>query len=222
MLDSAQIFALTRELNHVLWTGEKPEVPKEVQSAVAANPQFELLGTNMQCVAHSVVCAAIFVRRGYTVVTRGGSALVVYPEQLPSDEAHFVVKHWWITTTSGLCDLSLNLRGFSSHKPVIFGNRNLTDPKWRVSFTHDFRRTVREARECHAANECGVFYQTDAKQTVSPSGLEGDLLKTFTAAENIGISLRFIDIVEHCERLLEGKESVAGLPQLEAWRRLRK
>ena len=68
MLESAQIFALAKELNHLLWTDDKPEVPKEVENAVAVIPQFELIGTNMQCVAHSVVCAAIFARRGDTVV----------------------------------------------------------------------------------------------------------------------------------------------------------
>lgn len=215
-----QVLSLARELNHLLWTEDPPDVPKEVATAAATHPDFEILGTNMECVAHAMVCAGIFLRKGEKVVTRGGSALVVYPEQLASEEAHFVMKHWWITTSAGLCDLSLNLKGFSAHKPVIFANRNIADERWAVSFTHDFSRALKEARSCQAAKGFGVFYQTDAKKSVTLSGIEEDLEKNFPPASKQNLPLRFIDIVDHCERLLDGGESLVKLPQAEAWRTL--
>jgi hypothetical protein len=219
VLDGQQVVILARELNHLLWTEDAPEIPAEVAAATISEPHLEILGTNMQCVAHAVVCAGIFLRQGEKVVTRGGSALVVYPELDASEEPHFVMKHWWITTSAGLCDLSLNLKGLSSHKPVVFANRNVADNRWKVSFTHDFSRALRDARNCHAAKGFGVFYQTDAKKSVTLSGIEADLAKEFSAAlKQGGVQLRFIDIVEHCERVLEGGQSLQMHPQMEAWR----
>ena len=92
----------------------------------------------MHCVAHAIVCAGLMLRRGEKVATRAGSALVVYPEQTKYEKPHFVLKHWWITTSNGVCDFSLNLEGLSKHKPVIFRNTNLASPTWKVAFNERF------------------------------------------------------------------------------------
>ena len=154
------------------------------------------------------------------MTTRAGSALVVYPEQPKHERPYFVAKHWWITILNGLCDLSLNLEGVSKHKPVIFRNANLADPNWKIVFDDDFKRIFDRSLKCRAAGMCGVLYQTDAKQIVAKETCDLDLLKVFRPAGKNGVALRYLDVVLHCERFLDGGESVLRLPQKEAWRNL--
>jgi len=169
----------------------------------------------MQCTSHALVCAALLFRQGDNVTTRAGSALVVYPNDPKTDKPHLILKHWWITASNGLCDLSLSLAGLSAHKPVIFRNMNLTDPSWRIVFKDDFRTVVAEASKSLAAGVCGVFYQTDKKRTVSKDSCEADLLQPFPPTKTNARPLRYIDIVRHCERLIDGGESVRTIPQEE-------
>jgi hypothetical protein len=220
MLTDSQVLMLARELNHLLWTDDAPIIPSDVATIICHDPGVEISRKNMQCVAHTVVCAGLLLRCGESVSTRAGSALVVFPEQRRDEKPHFVMKHWWFTTSSGLCDLSLNLSDFSAHKPAIFANRNITDPSWRVSFKDDFRRAMEEAEKCHAAQNCGVFYQTDNKMTVTLQQFEPELAKTFSGAEQRNVQLRFIDLIEHCERLLDGAPTLIQTPQIDAWRML--
>ena len=217
-LSDSQVIVLAAELNHILWTTDTPQLDPEI--AVTCGADVQLIGGNFQCVAHSVVCAALLLRRGENVITRAGSALVVYPEQRRSERPHFIAKHWWITTSEGLCDLSLNLEGLSAHKPIIFGNRNLSDSKWKVVFKHDFKSLLDSAAKSQTEDVCGVFYQTDNKLSVTKEQLEFDLNKIFDAAETAGVHLRYLNIVIHCESLLSGGNSLRQLPQLEAWRYL--
>ena len=219
-LSDSQVIALASELNHLLWTDDAPEVAPDIAKVMRDDPMMELSRLNMHCQAHSAVCAGLMLRRGDTVTTRGGSALVVFPEQRQFDKPHFVMKHWWISTSAGLCDLSLNLTEFSKHKAVIFGNKNVADPNWRVAFKDEFKRTFEDAAKSHAAGICGVFYQTDAKLLVTREEFEPEWVKVFSAAKKRSVPLRFIDIIEHCERLLNGGETLAQLPQVEAWTRL--
>jgi hypothetical protein len=174
----------------------------------------------MRCTCHAVVCAGLLLRRGEQVTTRGGSALVVYPEQPPNEKAYFIAKHWWITTPEGLCDLSLDLRPLSNHKPVVFRNANLVDRSWKVVFKDDFQRIIKDSVACRAAGMCGVFYQTDAKRVVSRDACEADLTNVFPPAGDDGVPLRHLDIVLHCERFLSGGESALRLSQKETWRHL--
>ena len=219
-LDDLQVIALASELNHLLWTDEPPEMTPDIARVMRDDPTMELSRLNMHCQAHSAVCAGLMLRRGDTVTTRGGSALIVFPEQRQFDKPHFVMKHWWISTSAGLCDLSLNLTEFSKHKAIIFGNKNVADPNWRVAFKDDFKRTFEDAAKSHASGTCGVFYQTDAKLSVTREEFEPEWVKVFSAAKKRGIPLRFIDIIEHSERLLKGGESLRHLPQQEAWKHL--
>jgi hypothetical protein len=222
MLSDSQVLTLATELNHLLWSDDPPQMTPDVAEVMRNDPMFELSRVNMHCVAHSAVCAGLMLRMGETVTTRCGSALVVYPEQKQFEKPHFVMKHWWMTTSTGLCDFSLNLNGCSAHRPVIYANRNVADPCWKVSFKHDFRRSMEEAEKCHTAKVCGVFYQTDNKMSVTQQEFEPEMAKTFSAARKRNVPLRFIDIIDHCERLLGGGQSLKGLPQEQAWRHLAK
>jgi hypothetical protein len=217
---NSEITAITAELNHLLWSDEPTNPTETVKAAIAQLPNADLLPTNMNCATHAVVCCGLMLRRGEDVATRAGSALIVYPEQQQFDEPHWVMKHYWITTSQGLCDLSLNLFGFSKHKPIIFENKNIADPNWKVIFKDDFKATLDAARKSHVARVYGVFYQTDKKLSVTLDQFASDSTEIFSSARTRGIPLRSIDIVEHCERLLEGGESYTKIPQEDAWRRL--
>jgi hypothetical protein len=221
-LQDSQIIELAAELNSILWTPDSPRLDSRLAPAFRGVDEIQLIGGNMQCTAHSYVCAGIFLRRGEGVTTRSGSALIVYPEQSRTDRPHFIVKHWWITTPSGLCDLSLNLKGLSQHKPVVFENRNVADSKWRVVFKHDFQSLLNSADESQAENVSGVFYQTDNKMDLTLDEAESELCKYFEPASAKGIPLRYLDIVIHCEALLAGGASLRGIAQPEVWQRLSK
>lgn len=111
-LQDAQVVALAAELNHLLWTDEPPKITPDVAKVMETDPTFNLSRVNMNCVAHAAVCAGLMLRMGETVTNRCGSALVVYPEQGQFEKPHWVMKHWWMTTSAGLCDLSLNTMEF--------------------------------------------------------------------------------------------------------------
>jgi hypothetical protein len=126
-----------------------------------------------------------------------------------------------MTTDHGLCDLSLRLEGVSEQRPVIFNNRNLRDSKWAVVFKDDFKKLVAAANKSRTAGICGVFYQTDNKMRVSKDDIHSDLLQQpFPPAKKLGVPLRYLDVVLHCEAFFRGGRSVAGLPQEEAWRQI--
>jgi hypothetical protein len=220
VLTYAQVLALADELNHLLWTDDPPQITPDIAAIIRDDPNFQFSRLNMNCQAHSAVCAALMLRMGERVMTRAGSALVVYPEQREFEKPHFVMKHWWMSTASGVCDFSLNLTEFSAHRAVIFANRNVAAPSWEVSCKQDFRRAMEEARKCQAAKQCGVFYQTDNSLTVTREEFEPELVKTFSAARKRDVPLRFLDIIEHCELLLKGGPSVKDLSQQEAWQQL--
>jgi len=158
MLNDTQNVALAAELNHLLWTNDPPEITPDVAACLRDDPGMEFSGVNMQCAAHSVVCAGLMLRLSEKVTTRGGSALVVYPEQKQFEKPFVVMKHWWISNSLGLCDFSLNLGSYSAHKPIIYRNRNVADLRRRISFRDDFRQAMSEAEESHAARIHGVFY----------------------------------------------------------------
>jgi hypothetical protein len=219
----AQVLALCSELNHILWTEDTPDFGTEISKSFPQGEKFVYQPKgNMQCCAHACVCAGLMWRQGEKVTTRAGSALVVFPEQRKHDSPFFIAKHWWITTSNGLLDLSLNLSGISIHKPIIFHNKNLADPNWRVAFKDDFARIFGDSSKCRAEGNCGVFYQTDKKLVVTKELIEPDLLKPFSAAKSKNLSVSFLDIILHCERFLNGGESLKQLPQEIAWQVLSK
>jgi hypothetical protein len=221
VLTDAQVLALCSELNHILWTEDTPVLGSEISRPFSQHEKFvHQPKGNMQCGAHTVVCAGLMLRQGESVTTRSGSALVVYPEQQKQEKPLFIAKHWWMTISSGLFDLSLNLSGISNHKPIIFRNANLADPHWKVVFKDDFAHILDDALKYHAVRTCGVFYQTDNKIVVTKEILEPDLLKEFTPARNKGLPLKYLDIVRHCERLLQGGKCLLQLPQEAAWQTL--
>lgn len=199
MLTDTQSLILCSELNRLLWTKDAPAPsPNMVSALELTGAEVSLAKGNMQCVAHAMVCAGIALMNGETVKIRGGSAIVVYPELTKDSDPHWIAKHWWISTNQGLCDLSLRVDGLSKHKPVIYRNRNLADPKWQVVFKDNFGQIVAAARKCHESGDCGVFYETENKKVVARDELQADLSQFFPAAEKIGIPLRFRDLVAHC------------------------
>ena len=219
MLSDSQIKALAAEMNHLLWVDEPPQATPDTE-LLKQIPGFTLLPTNMNCHAHMAVCCGLMLRREEKVEQRGGSALVVFPEQAQLEDAHFVAKHYWVTTPKGVCDLSLNPAGYSKHKPIVFENRNIPDPSWKVVCEDDFKTILDASRKTHASRVCGVFYQTDGKLPITWAEFEADSLKTVGSARKRNVPVRFIDIIEHCERLLDGGESYKKIPQEDAWRRL--
>jgi len=166
VLSDLNAIALSQELNSLLWTTDTPVVDGSVIAAIqGTGGEITQPNGNMQCVAHSCICAALVLEHEEQVTTRGGSVLVVYPEQSMSDGPLAIMRHWWVVGNTGLFDVSLNLAGLSVHKPIIFKNRNVADPTWQVVFKDDFARIVDAAKRCHAARKCGVFYQTEAKKS---------------------------------------------------------
>ena len=223
MLTDSQVLALCSELNHLLWTDDSPELDPTVLETIRKEkiPFIQPKG-NMQCSLHAAICAGLMWRQGEKVTTRGGSVLIVYPEQHKHDSPHFITKHWWITTSNGLFDLSLNLRGFSDHKPIVFRNINLADPSWQIVFKDDFRQIVGASAKSQATGIFGVFYQTDKKLLITKEIIEPDLLKPFTLAKAKNIEVRLLDVVLHCERFINGGGSLQHLPQEVAWKVLAK
>ena len=219
----AQALALCPELNHILWTEDTPDLGAEISESFGQVKNFVYQPKgNMQCCAHACVCAGLMWRQGEKVTTRAGSALIVFPEQRKHDRPYFIAKHWWITTSSGLLDLSLNLSGISIHKPIIFHNKNLADSNWKVVFKDDFAQIFDDSSKCRTEGNNGVFYQTDKKLVVTKELIESDLPKLFSAAKSKNLPVSFLDIILHCERFLNGGESLQGLPQETAWQILSK
>ncbi len=216
MFTDSQILALTRELNHLLWTPDTPQ-----PGLADGFDRVDLVGGNMHCVDHALVCAALLARKGATVTTRAGRALIAYPELRANYRPHLVAKHWWLTTTEGLCDLSLNLSPISAHKPIIYRNTNLAAPNWAIEFKHDYSQAIKAADKLQNDRLCGVVYQTANKMLLTLSQIEAELDKPSSATQKEGISVSYREFVTHCERVLEGGPSLRGKPQVEAWRRLR-
>jgi hypothetical protein len=221
MLSDENAIALSTELNSLLWTEDTPPVDGSTIDAIQeTGGKITQPCGNMQCTAHSLICAALALEYEEQITTRGGSVLVVYPEQLKSDPPFAIMKHWWIVNSSGLLDLSLNLAVPSAHKPIIFQNRNVADPTWKIVFKDNFPQIFDAARKCQLSGKYGVFYQTDAKTVVNRENIGPDLQTVFQPAERIGIQLRYIDLVAHCQRFLNTGESLTHLSQEEAWNKM--
>lgn len=217
MLSDYTAIALSKELNLLLWTNDTPILDASIREM---GGEITQPNGNMQCAAHALICAAIVLENAEQITTRGGSVLIVYPEQSKHDSPFAIMKHWWIANSEGLIDFSLNLAGLSVHKPIIFQNRNVADLSWKIVFKDDFARIVDSARKCHAVGKCGVFYQTEAKSVVRREDIDADLMNFFPPAKRIGIPLRYIDIVAHCKRYLTLGMSLSHLSQEEAWRQM--
>lgn len=221
MLSDLTAIVFSKELNSLLWTTDTPVVDGSVIAAIQeTGGEITQPNGNMQCAAHALICAALVLGHEEQITTRGGSVLVVYPEQSKLDRPFAIMKHWWIVSAAGLCDFSLNLAGLSAHKPIIFQNRNVADLTWQIVFKDDFARIIDAASKCHATGKCGVFYQTDAKKVVSREEIEAEILNVFPPAEQMGIPLRYVDIAAHCKRFLTAGVSLSHLSQEEAWRQM--
>ncbi len=221
MLSAPTAIALSKELNSLLWTNDTPTLDGSVIASIQERGgEITQPNGNMQCAAHALICAALALGHEEQITTRGGSVLIVYPEQSKLDPHFTIMRHWWIASSAGLIDFSLNLAGLSAHKPIVFQNRNVADLTWQIAFKDDFARIYDSARKCNAANKCGVFYQTEAKRVVRREEIDADLMGFFPPAERVGIPLRYIDIVDHCKQYLNAGMSLSHLPQEEAWRQM--
>jgi hypothetical protein len=214
-LSDEQILALSEELNHLLWTNDIPEFPPDMQATIArAQGQISVPEKNMQCAAHAIVCAAFMCRHDGQVMARAGSAYVVDPKE---PEPFNILRHYWITTSDGLMDLSLDVPGFGNCKPVIYQNRNIPDPKWVVAYKDSRERVASELERCRSSKGCAVVYWTENKLSVTPENVQPDLQKAFKPAQAKGIELKYGDIVCHCEQFIAGGQSLRSLAQEEAW-----
>lgn len=213
----SEMLLLKRELNALLWTRDVPEVTENHARLVVIAGEAEKAKVNLQCAAHATVVASLFLRRGYGVVTRAGQAFVV--ETSPdgdrsNDSINQILRHWWFSLDEhGLVDLSLH---GEYENPLIYCNGS-PQGRWQVGFSNDPARLDRFLK----ARQRGCFYMTLNKRRVSLAELAQDLGETFPPAKALGIALTYGAMIHHCERLLEhGGESLAEVPQAEAWRRL--
>lgn len=218
MIPVSQIMELCKALNSILWTVDEP-AQQAASLSEYSGLEVEMRRQNFQCTAHAMICAALLCKRGEDVVIRGGSAIVVYPEQ-KDPNGLVILKHWWITSKTGLCDLSINLEGLSAQKPIVFSNKNISDPTWIVSFGDSWEKIIHASRKCHEAGRSGLFYQTDGKKSVNIEDLNRDLEGFFPPANSVGIPLRYIDIVKFCESLLAGETGALAPTQFETWRNI--
>ena len=209
-LSKQQAVLLASELNHLLWTDDPAPIPHDV-----AHHDFDVPPINMQCVSHSLVCAILLARRGAHVTTRAGSAWVV--EQNQRQPFH-VLKHWWMTTESGLVDFSLHLSGFSERDPVVYNNEDVGE-YWPIIFCDDLQGIKRRMQRAYEAGGRGIFYQADKKMNVTRSELEAEMPKLFSPSEPVS-PFPYGAIVLHCERLLNGGPSFKSISQHEAWQGL--
>jgi hypothetical protein len=215
-LTDKEVLTLSEEVNHLLWTNDRPELPPDFQKLME-DAQTEILvpDKNMQCAAHAVVCAALMCQHNRQVVTRAGSAYIVDPKQ---PEPFGILRHYWITTADGLMDLSLHAPGFGNCRPVIYRNRNVVDLNWSVSNKDNRERTAAELERYRSSRAYGIVYWTENKQPVTSDQVEAVLQKCFEPANAKGIDLRFGHIVRHCINLISGGASLRALEQEEAWR----
>lgn len=220
MITEQNAVALAKELNFLLWTVDTT-VAVEADLAGVQKTGSETIRkkANMQWEAHALICSALVLRSEDQVVRRAGSALVVYPELPRKDRPHLLLSHGWIVANAGLIDVSLNLAPLSSHKPIVFENKNLPDPSWKVVFRDDVAQIFEAATKSHAGGKPGVFYVTSTRKVLTREEVAVDLKDVFPAAEKLGISLQYLQVFDHCEKLLSGGEtmSVSHLPQEEAW-----
>jgi hypothetical protein len=112
-------------------------------------------------------------------------------------------------------DFSLRLLGFSEHDPIVFENRDIRG-YWPVIFCDNLQGIKRRMQRTYDSGGRGVFYQTDRKMRVTTGELETDMPKFFSPSEKTS-PVRYGSIVSHCERLLEGGDSLTSVPQWKAW-----
>src|SRR5437667_3663355 len=107
-----EMLLLKRELNALLWTSDVPEVSENHSRLIAIAGEAEKTKVNLQCAAHMLGVAGLFLRRGFEVVTRAGQAFVL--ETSPdgdqrNDSVNQMLRHWWLSLDDhGLVDLSLH------------------------------------------------------------------------------------------------------------------
>jgi len=212
-----QMLRLKNELNFLLWTTDVPVIPEDFSLAVIPLEKAELATINIQCVAHTVITAAIFMDLGFTVTTRAGLAFVLDTSEdgnADNDHLHQIGKHWWLSLDHyGLVDLSLNAE---SVNPLIYCNRSIGG-RWRVSFG--------ESREkLHAflnTRQRGCFYLTSNKQRTSHEALAQSLAQLFEPAKAHGLLIPYANIARHGIGLLFGSaKSLTDMTQHEAWKKL--
>jgi hypothetical protein len=210
---------LKRELNFLLWTSDAPQVPDGVGliRANATEPPSSAHAINIQCVAHAVVMAGFFSRRGFRVTTRAGRAFmsVPGPDHNPqNDFLHEIAKHWWLSLEDyGLVDVSLSAEGGA---PLIYCNRCIGGG-WRVAFGESIGKLNTFIEERHR----GCFYLTLNKKRVTIAECEQSLAQLVSPAKAAGVHLTHERLVCHCEDLLSARaNTVTDLSQLEAWHRL--
>jgi hypothetical protein len=213
----SEMFLLKRELNALLWTSDIPEVPENYARQAVIAREAEQTKVNLQCAAHTIVSAGVFLRRGFGVTTRGGQAFVLEtsPDGVQSkDSLNQILRHWWLSLDEhGLVDLSLH----GEHEdPLIYCNGSPQE-RWRVEFSDNQAPLDGFLK----ARQRGCFYVTLKKMRASLAKLPADLGQMFPPAKALGIALSYGAVMHHCEKLLEhGGESLAKMPQAEAWAKL--
>jgi len=213
MFSDPQIVALASELNHLLWTTRTPEEFEQVEKKDGLD-RSSIPDRNMQCAAHAGVCAALMHEAGERVVARAGYAYAINPKE---PEPFNILRHYWITISTGLMDLSLDLAPLVRCNPVIYRNTNLTDQSWKVVFKHDLSCLKKEIQRLHSSTECGILYCTVNRRAVSSQLVQHDLAQVFPPAHEMGVDLKFANIVRHCKDLLKGGSSVKHLKQTDSW-----
>lgn len=208
---------LKQELNTILWTDDPPETPDDLVMFDRPDSQIEKGSVNMHCTSHGVVVGALLLRRGARVTTRAGMAFLIIPSPTgdPLDDClHQIAKHWWITIDRhGVVDLSLHLHPDS---PLVYLNRSIGDV-WPVSFGDTREKLDQFIR----ARKRGIFYFTVNKKFCTLADFEQSLEQPFPPAREQGITLKYRNIVDYCERFLNnGTESLAIVPRVERWRKL--
>jgi hypothetical protein len=178
-LSKAQAIALASELNHILWTADTPTLPGYAEDEILRRQNG-----NIQCCAHALISAGLMLIHGDKVVTRAGSAIVVYPEENKGVSALFIAQHWWLTTSKGATDLSINLKGLTNSKPIVFENINLMNSDWKIGFKDDFLSVKRDAEKWALDGGCGVFYHTESKRAVAIEDIEQDMNQLFPPRQN--------------------------------------
>jgi len=147
---------LKKELNFLPWTGDVPAVPDGFQNLVPTASVPEKAPINMQCVAHTVVTSAMFLRRGFGVTTRGGIAFGLDPSQdrnPQNDYLNEIAKHWRFSLDGhDLVDLSLFAE---SENPLVYCNRSVGGG-WEVNFSDETERLA----SCLTARRRECFYVT--------------------------------------------------------------
>ena len=208
---------LKQELNFLLWTDDVPEVPKDFPSVIPPGAQNERGTVNIQCVAHAFVTAGFFMRRGFQITTRAGRAFLLETSpggEQDNDLLNEIGRHWWVSLDGhGLVDLSLH---GTKENPLIYCNRS-PGGRWHVAFGDERRKLERFL----LGRQHGCFYLTVNKQRATHPVLAKALAQGFPPALKSGIPLSYATILEHCEKLFAGAgESLVGLSQVQAWRKL--